>query len=68
MRSPFIIFNLLTIHIVDDVYIQICDLEFEHGSGSLLSIGRTYNEKWEFDFLYYRLFKYWVLDWIERRD
>lgn len=67
MKSPFIIFNLLTIHLVDDFYIEVCHLEFENHAGALFGVGKLYRQGWYFDLLYFRLWSQIYLDWIDRR-
>jgi hypothetical protein len=65
---PFIIFNLLTIHLVDDFWIDICDLELECKTGALFSIRYLYGGQWEFDFLYFHLFYTLYLNWREKHE
>ena len=68
MKTPFIIFNLLTIHIVDDIWIELGNIDLDRYEGSFLSIHRTYDGIWKFDFFYYQIFKYLYLDWKEERE
>ena len=68
MKLPWIAFNLCNIHFSDDVWIDIAYIETEHYSGSLFAIRRLYDNKWEFDLLYYHLVKQLYLDWRERNE
>ena len=65
-------FNLFTFYWWDDFFIELAHINMclpsgQELEGSLFSIFRRYHEKWEFDFLYYRVFALMYWNWKENR-